>query len=62
MSVQGGMLKEALFAALLVTGRASLGAQMVKLRSPVGYSPLGHTESDTTEQLHFTSRATKPNT
>ena len=30
MSVQGGMLKEALFAALLVTGRASLGAQMVK--------------------------------
>ena len=25
------------------------------LRSPVGYSPWGHKESDTTEQLHFTS-------
>ena len=25
-------------------------------RSPVGYSPWGHKESDTTEQLHFTSK------
>ena len=24
-------------------------------RSPVGYSPWGHKESDTTERLHFTS-------
>ena len=49
MSAQGGMSKEALFAASLVTGRASLVAQMVKLRSLVGYSPWGRKESDTTE-------------
>ena len=29
-------------------------------RSPVGYSPWGHKESDKTEQLHFTSCVTEP--
>ena len=29
-------------------------------RSLVGYSPWGHKESDTTEQLHFTSLHTLP--
>ena len=31
-------------------------------RNPVGYSPWGHRESDTTEQLYFSHNDTKPQT
>ena len=31
-------------------------------RNLVGYSPLGHKESDTTEQIHFSHNDTKPQT
>ena len=39
-----------------MTTHSSILAWKIPWRNLVGYSPWGHKELDTTEQLHFTSR------
>ena len=39
-----------------MTNHSSILAWKIPWRNLVGYSPWGHKELDTTEQLHFTSR------